>query len=233
MAWPLAAPNEEQVRWFVEESIAQRRNLLGRGYQASIYLWPDVDPPLVIKAATGHGPARWLRAWMLRREHRAYERLGGVRGIPRCFGLVDGRFLVLEFLEGIPRQEAVIEDRERFFAELLALIEEMHRRGVAHGDLQKRDNLLVLQGRHPGVIDFGASVIRKEGATLVNRWMFDFLSRLDSNTWVKLKYAGRIADATEADLAHYHRTWIEKAARAVKRFYTAPRRWWRRRRAPR
>lgn len=229
MTWLLAAPTEEELRRFVDESVAARRNLLGRGYQASIYVWRDADPPLVIKAATGWGPVRWVRAWMLRREHRAYQCLGGVPGVPRCFGLAAGRYLVIEHLEGVSRKHAVIDDRESFFAELLSLIEAMHGRGVAHGDLQKRDNLLVVGGRHPGVIDFGAAVVRKAGFAPINRWLFRFLARLDCNTWVKLKYEGRIAEASEADLARYRRTWIERAARAVKRTYTAPRRWWRRR----
>lgn len=221
---------EELIRW-AEASVRSRANLLGRGYQAALYINREVQPPLVIKAATGVAPVRAFRAFMLRREHRAYSRLDGVRGVPRCLGLLAGRFLVLEYVEGISRKEAEIADREAFFAELLGVIRELHRRGVAHGDIQKRDNLLVVEGRHPCVLDFGAAVVRADGASPLNRWLFGFLARLDLNTWVKLKHQGRIDEATPEDLALYRRTWLEKAARAVKKTYTAPRRWWRRVRA--
>lgn len=218
---------EELVRW-AEASVRSRANLLGRGYQAALYLNRETQPPLVVKAATGIAPVRAFRAFMLRREHRAYARLDGVAGVPHCFGLLAGRYLVLEYVEGISRKDAEICDREAFFAELLALIREVHGRGVAHGDIQKRDNLLVVDGRHPCVLDFGASVVRRDGASPLNGWLFRFLTRLDLNTWVKLKYRGRIEEASPADLALYRRTWLEKAARSVKRTYTAPRRWWRR-----
>jgi predicted Ser/Thr protein kinase len=227
--WPAQAPSPEALCRFVAEAARQRRHLLGRGYQAAIYLWGSGDFRLVIKAATGWWPLRLVRQWMLHREYRAYRLLEGVAGVPRCYGLLAGRYLVLEFVPGQPRHEAAIADRPAFFAELFATIQEMHRRGVAHGDIQKRDNLLVVEGRHPCILDFGAAVVRKEGFAPLNHWLFRFLSRLDCNTWVKLKSGGRVAEASEADLAYYHRTWLERAARAVKRVYTAPRRWWRRR----
>lgn len=228
MEWPAEAPSPEALCQFVAEAARQRRHLLGSGYQAPIFLWGSGEARLVIKAATGAWPLRLLRAWMLRREYRAYRRLEGVAGVPRCYGLLQGRYLVLEFVPGQPRHEATIADRTAFFAALFATIQAMHRRGVAHGDIQKRDNLLVVDGRHPTILDFGAAVVRKEGFAPLNHWLFRFLSRLDCNTWVKLKYGGRVAEASQADLAYYHRTWLERAARAVKRAYLAPRRWWRR-----
>ncbi len=230
MAWPADAPPQEVLRRFLADSLAAGRNLLGRGYQAPLYVCADTTPPVVVKAATGVGPVRAIRAWMLRREYRAYQRLGGLAGVPRCFGLLDGRYLVLELVDGVPRHAATITDPATFFAELSALIDAMHRRGVAHGDIQKRDNLLVVDGCHPVVLDFGTAVVQREGFAPVNHWLFRFLARLDCNTWVKLKYSGRLSAASPADLAHYHRTWIEKAARLVKRLYTAPRRFFRRRR---
>jgi len=230
--WPADAPPADALRRFIASSLAEGRNLLGRGYQAPLYVWRDCHPPVVIKAAVGWLPLRLIRTWMVRREFRAYQRLRGLPGVPRCFGLLDGRYLVLEFVPGVPRHQAAIADRQAFFAELLAVIQAMHQRGVAHGDIQKRDNLLVVDGRRPCIVDFGTAVVRREGLAPLNHWLFRFLSRLDCNTWVKLKVGGRLADATPEDLAHYRRTWLEKAARQIKRAYTAPRRWWRRRRQP-
>lgn len=233
MDWPADAPSPAALRRFIAASVAEGRNLLGRGYQAPLYVWRDGTPPVVIKAAVGWLPVRLIRSWMLRREYRAYRHLAGLAGVPRCFGLVDGRFLVLAFVPGEPRHRATIVDPEGFFAELLAVIEGMHERGVAHGDIQKRDNLLVVDGRHPCIVDFGTAVVRRKGFAPLNHWLFRFLSRLDCNTWVKLKVGGRLADASAEDLAYYHRTWLEKAARSIKRTYTSPRRWWRRWRAAR
>ncbi len=95
-----------------------------------------------------------------------YSRLSGVTGVPRCYGLLEGCYLVLEFIDAIPRYKARITDRAMFFESLLNLIRDLHKAGVAHMDLKKKDNLLVVEGHTPFVIDFGVAVIRKSNLHL-------------------------------------------------------------------
>lgn len=102
-----------------------------RGKTASLSL------PLILKAPVGWGIGRLIRLAMLRNEYRAYSRLPEMQGIPRCYGLLDGHYLVLEYIDGVPIRRAQITDRSIFFKTLLKVIKELHKAGVAHTDLKK------------------------------------------------------------------------------------------------
>ncbi len=215
---PCRALDEAELLSWTEASAADGTNVLGRGYQGQVYLYTEHDPPLVIKAALGWGPVGWARRWMLRNEHRAYTRLAGLAGVPRCHGLVRGRLLLLSLVEGIPFRRAEITDRQGFFEELGTLIEALHARQVAHGDLKKKDNLLVVEGRHPVIIDFGAAVVRRRGLAPLNHYLFRLARRFDINACVKLRL-GHNPDDAAARAEGYQRTLVERLSRAIKRLW--------------
>lgn len=204
----------------VQEAMAEGRGEAQAAYQGTLVLLREFDPPLIVKCAAGRGPLQWLRAAMIRREYGIYQRLAGIPGIPRCFGLIPGPGLVLEYVEGVPRRGAEILGREAFFAELLEIVRAIHVRGVAHGDLAKRSNILVVDRRRPLVIDFGMALVRREGFAPFHRAIYNLLIRLDLNQWVKIKYDRRLELASAEDLALYRLTWPERIARAVKKIYT-------------
>jgi predicted Ser/Thr protein kinase len=187
------------------------------GYQGAVYLYESRGRRLVVKAVTGGGVAGWLRRCMLRREYRAYGRLSGFAGSPRCYGLIDGRYLVLERIDGVSLRSGRIEDRRAYFDTLLEHVQELHRRGVAHADLKRKDNLLVIDGRLPCLVDFGTAFVRKTGFAPVNHYLFEHARRLDFNAWAKLKYQGRMEEISPEDRAYYRRTALEIVARALKR----------------
>ena len=219
MPWTLTDITEpDLVRW-IEHSIAQRQNILAQGYQGQVYLFRNDHHSLVIKAASGSGVLRWLRTHMLSREYRIYRRLQGFHGCPPCHGLLRGRYLVLGYVAGTPLRTAVLADRELFYSRLFDLIRELHARGIAHSDMKRKDNLLVVDGRQPCLIDFGAAIIRKPGFAPFNHFLFRVAVRFDYNAWIKLKYNNRLEQVSEADRQYYQRTWVEKAARRVKRIY--------------
>ena len=137
----------------------------------------------------------------LRREAAAYARLGGLAGVPRCYGMLDERYLVLERIHGQPYREAVIEDRQAWFDHLLNIIQGFHARGVAHGDLKSKSNLMMTADGEPCVIDFGTTVLRQEGFHPLGNRLFAYARQLDLNAWVKHKYQGRYEDASAADQA--------------------------------
>ncbi|RPI60855.1 MAG: hypothetical protein EHM50_06675, partial [Lysobacterales bacterium] len=161
---------------------------------------------------------------LLKREHAVYERLDGIAGIPRSFGLVGDEYLALDFVAGpsLREHEARLDDRETFFARLLATIKAMHAAGVAHGDLKRKDNIIVGPGDQPYLIDFGIAVRRSARNGLFNRLVFARLEQMDLNAWVKLKYGRRIDPETERDVlaaedaAIYRPLLIERFARAVR-----------------
>jgi predicted Ser/Thr protein kinase len=213
-----AAAQNALLEW-VEARIAAGAAFYARGYQGETHLYETPERRYIIKVAPGTGVAGWAARWMLHREYEAYRRLEGFVGAPACYGLLQNRFLVLDYVNGTPLRRAAIVDRDTFFTTLLAHIEEMHRRGVAHADLKRKDNLIVVDGRLPCLIDFGAAVIKRSGFAPVNHYLFELARRFDLNAWAKLKYRGQYDEMTPADRAHFRRTWIEKIARRIKHHY--------------
>lgn len=217
MPWELESPSEDALLRWVEDSLAAGSHRLAHGYQGQTLLYPDPDRRLVIKAPSGRGPMRWLSQYMLRREAHIYALLKNFPTVPRCYGLLRNRYLVLDYIEGVSMRHAEIDDRESFFAELLKTIQALHARGIAHSDLQKKENLLVIGRRHPCLLDFGAAVVWKAGFAPFNHLHYRFAQRLDLNQWAKLKYRGRFEEMNAADRPYYRRSAIEKIARALKR----------------
>ncbi len=214
MAWSLAGLSEARLAAWVERQT--QGSAAAGGYQGQVFRCREAGHDLAIKVA-GPGPLSFLRRAMLRREAGIYRRLEGFRGSPRCYGLLRGHYLVLDYIEAVPRYRAEIRDRERFFARLRAHIEELHRRGIAHGDLQKKDNLLVTPAGEPVILDYGIALVRKGGFAPLNHLSWNFLARLDLNTWVKLKYRGRPEEASPEDAPYYRRGRPERWARRLKR----------------
>ena len=154
---------------------------------------------LVIKSAMGRGPLRSARQATLEREYAAYQRLQGVEGVPACYGLLAKRYLLMEFIDGTAYRHATWQDRDKWFAELLDVIRAFHARGVSHGDLKSKTNMIVGLDQKPYVIDFGTTFLHKPGFHPVNNHLFEYGKRLDINAWVKHKYHGRYKDASEED----------------------------------
>lgn len=205
--------NPAFLAW-VEDSLAQRENILAVSNQGTLLRYRADGLDLVVKAAMGRGPLRALRERTLLREYAAYRRLDGLDGVPRCRGLVGGHYLVLEFVRGTPYREAEWADRERWFAEFLALLRAIHARGVSHGDLKSKSNILVTADGRPCVIDFGTAFVHRPGFHPVNNWLFEHGRRMDVNAYVKHKYHGRYEDVRgeDLDLLDYSRIeyWVRK-----------------------
>ena len=149
--------------WLRKEIGTNPGTPLGRGYQATVHRYASPLGEVVVKRPHDTFPLRQLGLAALRREQKVYERLENVAGIPQSYGLVDDRYLVLEAIDGpsLRDHEPHLEDRERFFAHLFDTIAAMHAAGVAHGDLKRKDNVLVGSGERPYIIDFGVATLKK------------------------------------------------------------------------
>ncbi|GAB4175048.1 MAG: hypothetical protein Kow0020_10620 [Wenzhouxiangellaceae bacterium] len=187
---------------------------LAEGHQGCIHRLEFQGRSLAIKSATGRGLRGLANRLALRREARAYRRLSGVAGIPACHGLIDGRWLVLDHIEVRPFRDG--PRRDDYFDRLLTIIEAMHARGVAHGDLKRKSNLGVDAEGAPVLLDFGASVVRRAGWHPLNRRLFEWLAQTDLNAWVKHKHSGYTA-VTGTDRIRLKRTWPERLAAALRR----------------
>lgn len=206
----------ENIRDWVRKEFDERTGEeLGEGYQATVRLVRTPHGQFVIKCPHDEKLlGRFARASIVR-EHAVYERLAGIGGIPRCYGLVAGRYLVLEHIEGKSYRDLQYDlaDRERYFEALLETLKAMHAAGVAHGDLKRKDNLLVGPGESPYIIDFGIACIRKEQGGFANRVWFDWFKQIDYNAWLKLKYMRALENMSPADRKLYRPLVIERVAR--------------------
>lgn len=208
-------PGADELRSWIGRSLCHNENVLARSNQGTILLYAEGPHPLVVKTAMGRGVVLKARRRTLLREYAAYQRLAGVIGVPACYGLIDRRYLLLEYVPGTPYREAQFRDRERWFELLLETLHAIHERGVAHGDLKSKGNLLVAEGERPCVLDFGTAFVHKDGFHPVNNWCFRTARQLDLNAWVKHKYHGFYRDASEEDRELLDYTWIEMLVRRL------------------
>jgi serine/threonine protein kinase len=207
---------QPEFRQWIEDSLRDGENILAISNQGTILHYRGDGEDLVVKSAMGRGPIRALRQRTLLREYEAYRRMEGVAGVPRCHGLVADRYLVLEFIRGTAYREATWADRERWFAEFLEVLQAIHARGVSHGDLKSKGNIMVTEDEKPCVIDFGTAFVSQPGFHPANNWLFEHGRRMDLNAWVKHKYHGRYADVSDEDRELLDYSFIEYWVRKLR-----------------
>jgi serine/threonine protein kinase len=119
--------------------------------------------------------ARWLSA----REGRAWQALLGHPAVPRYLGRVDSLAFAVEHRPGATLFSARGEPLpEPFLSELEEAVAEMHRRGVVHGDLSNRTNVLCDEAEHAVLIDFGSALVFRPGG-LAARYLLPLFAALD------------------------------------------------------
>jgi len=184
-----------------------RAEVLARSNQGIVYRLAVDDREVAVKEAAGAGPLLAVNRHALKREFLAYQRLAGVPGVPRCLGMARGRLLVLEYIPGTPFRGTTVGTA--FFDRLLTLVQTLHARGVAHGDLKRKANLMVDSQGRPVLLDFGAATLLRQGRHPINRRLFEFMRQTDLNAWVKLKYGG-YSGVSEDDRKLLRRSWLER-----------------------
>jgi len=201
------------AQW-IETSLERRANILAVSNQGTVLRYRQDGLDLIVKSAMGAGLVRAVRQRTLLREYQAYQRMAGLEGVPQCYGMVADRYLVLEYIDAIPYRNATWTDRDRWFAELLDILRSFHQRGVSHGDLKSKSNILVTTDERPCIIDFGTAFVHKSGFHPINNWFYEHGRRMDINAWVKHKYHGRYEniEGDDLELLDYSRIefWVRK-----------------------
>ena len=215
----LSQGDQAMLLQWIESSLASHTHTLAAGYQGQTLIYRDAEKELVIKVPHGRGLIRWFHVRMLHHEYAVYKKLEDLSAVPKCYGLVDNQYLVLQYIHGLPIRQSRPQDEAKYFEQMFQAIRHMHERGVAHMDLKKKDNLLVVEGVRPCLIDFGTAVIFQPGFHPLNHWRYKLAVRFDYNAWVKHKYHDRMEDVTEADKPFNNQTLVEIIARTIKRFY--------------
>jgi hypothetical protein len=140
-----------------------------------------------------------LGPWMLDREQAALSRLAGTEGIPALLARPSRQRLILERLDAATLQDTWEGHRlpPGFFSRLGALLDRIHEKGVAQGDIGSGDVLVWPDGR-PALVDFSVSVV--EGSWPMGRLVFRAARRQDDRRFARLaeRYALSPADLDSA-----------------------------------
>ena len=157
----------------------------------------------------------------IQHEYKIYQRLEGIAGIPKCYGLSDDGSLILEYIDGdsYREKEHILENRDQFFVDLLALILSIHEVGVSHGDLKRKDNILIGEKNQPYLIDFGAAMSLNSKGQLIKHWLYKFSKQTDLNAWIKHKYFRQYDEITKDDLTYYSSSKLDKLIRLTRKFW--------------
>ncbi len=164
----------------------------------------------------------WLRLpawWLARREARALRKVAGLDAIPQLLAW-DGRRLDRSYLDGAAMYQRPPRGDLAYFHAARRLLQRLHRRGLAHNDLAKEANWLVLTDGSPAIIDFQLAVRGHPRS----RWM-RLLAREDLRHLLKHKrtYCADALTPVERRLLTRH-SWLRDAwfatGKPVYRFVT-------------
>lgn len=150
----------------------------------------------------------WLRLpswWLARREALALRQLDGMPATPRLLGW-DGTWLDRSFMAGQAMYLRPPRGDLAYFRAARRLLQQVHRRGIAHNDLAKEANWLVLEDGGPALIDFQLAV-RGDPRS---RWM-RLLAREDLRHLLKHKrmYCREALTPVEKRLLKRH-SWVRE-----------------------
>ena len=168
-----------------------------------------------------HVPA-WLRLpawWLARREARALLQVDGLPATPQLLGW-NGRQLDRSYMAGAAMYQRPPRGDVAYFRRARRLLQQLHRRGLAHNDLAKEANWLVLDDGTPAIIDFQLAVRGHPRS----RWM-RLLAREDLRHLLKHKrmYCPDAITPVERRVLKRH-SWVRRAwfatGKPVYRFVT-------------
>ena len=173
-----------------------------------IALMRDAGGLLFVRRDLRHVPA-WLRLpawWLARREARGLQAVAGMADVPQLLRW-DGRVLDRSYMAGHAMYQRPPHGDLAYFRRARRLLQQLHRRGLAHNDLAKEANWLVLEDGRPAIIDFQLAVRGRPRS----RWM-RLLAREDLRHLLKHKRTYCPAAITPVERRVLKRTsWLREA----------------------
>lgn len=193
----------EDLKPLLRECIHAARSIA----QADLYALSWNGEEAVLKDFSGR--PWWIRRFyapfVLAREFRALRRLQGVTGIPRLFASAGPYAFLMERLNArrLPRDREHPPSAE-FFDRAMALVAELHDRGIGHGDL-RRLNIMIDAEERPYLIDFATAVTSKPGLEgVLSRFLFRRYRVIDRVKMIRIKsefYPDRLTPEERTELA--------------------------------
>ncbi|MBW1942328.1 MAG: hypothetical protein JRG79_15755 [Deltaproteobacteria bacterium] len=153
------------------------------------------------------------------REYKAYRRLKGLEGVPVFYGTIGGLAVVFEELPGRNVEGLEHETRlpEKFFQDLRALVERIHKRGLAHCDLKRAPNTIIGPDEKPYIVDWSAAIAHREFRFFPLNLIYQRFIQDDFNAIIKLqlRHCPESIDPEERT-RYFHRGPVERAIRSIR-----------------
>ncbi|HNX27546.1 MAG TPA: hypothetical protein PKK48_09090 [Phycisphaerae bacterium] len=137
---------------------------------ACLYVCEDISAQfqkIVVKfgreCRLGPLPMKWIGCAMVAHECDIYGAMSGMDGVPVFIGRLSPTCFAIEYIDGEPLDYFDCPPAG-FFDRLREVFGQMHRRGIAYVDANKRSNIIVRLDGRPVVIDFQIS-LRKKAST--------------------------------------------------------------------
>jgi len=157
--------------------------------------------------------------FLLWREKKALTTLKELRNIPSLYKVVNHTALVVEAVPGktVGRLPAGAPLPKNFFPELRALVSAVHDLGVAHCDLKTSTNVLIDHEGHPHIIDWAASISKREFGWGPLRLIYRRFLRDDKLGVIKLQLRHDPENVTPEERERcLHRTVVERLVRKLR-----------------
>jgi hypothetical protein len=113
---------------------------------------------------------QWYAHWMRRHEAGIYHALEGLAGVPRWAGHVGENGYAIEYIDAKPLDH-LPKPPPGFFDRLVDLMQQIHQRGVAYCDANKRSNILVGPCGEPYLVDYQISFRTRDNWPGPFRWL--------------------------------------------------------------
>jgi hypothetical protein len=129
---------------------------------------------------------RFWGRWVIAREQAVLRKLQGIAGVPQWRGTVGPYGFLMTELSGepLPRRGLRARTGPEFFDACRRLLEAIHARGIAHGDIRRKNFLLTPEGT-PALIDYQTAWL--DGKGWLRHRIFVFLAKVDHWNLVRMK----------------------------------------------
>ncbi len=161
----------------------------GRGYGSTVCLVEKDGQRAAVKDFNASpGLFRvFVAPYLLSREVRALKRLHGVDGVPQLLGRIDRYAIVTEYIEGTPLDHfSTGELAAEVFPRVQQVIDGIHARGVSHGDLKRRSNLLLTPDGEIYLVDFAAATVGQKPLHPFTNWLQKQMALVDDKSVPRL-----------------------------------------------
>ena len=165
-----------------------------------VYRWGEIEAVLKDYGSRPFLVRHCLGRWLIAREARAYRAARGAPGLPAFLGRPEAFSLATERFDGRPLSSLEPQAVDAAcFDRLESILDGLHARGVAVGDLHRR-NVLVSTTGTVALVDLACAWVLGPRPGALRRWIFGLLRDLDraALTRMRARHAGLDPDAALA-----------------------------------